>query len=167
MYVIRKLHHIILVYSKMLQKYCDRIFKALRTKYQSGWERNTMKFKTLIVLIFIFVLPVWAQAPDSSASKQQKKEEKKVQKKEKRELNDQKSAKEKTQKKELERFVDLNANGIDDRLEGGEGKGKGKGKSAGKDRFIDLDGDGICDGQESALGLRKVNRKRKGQSRNK
>ena len=88
-------------------------------------------------------------------------------KKEKRELNDQKSAKEKTQKKELERFVDLNANGIDDRLEGGEGKGKGKGKSAGKDRFIDLDGDGICDGQESALGLRKVNRKRKGQSRNK
>ena len=161
MYVIGKLHHIILAYFVSLTKYYEKFLKSFVIKYRFIWKSNTMKFKTLIVLIFIFVLPVWGQAPDSSASKQQKKEEKKVRKEEKKELDDQKSDKEKAKKQRLEGFIDLNANGIDDRIETGKGKGKGK------DRFIDLDGDGICDGQESALGLRKVNRKRKGQSRNK
>ena len=61
----------------------------------------------------------------------------------------------------LEGFVDLNANGIDDRIENA-GKGKGKGKKQPKDRFVDMDGDGICDGKESAIGLKKLYRKRKG-----
>ncbi len=60
----------------------------------------------------------------------------------------------------LEGFVDVNGDGIDDRLEQARQKrGKHKGP---RDRFIDADGDGICDGNESALGLRKLYRKRKG-----
>ncbi len=67
-------------------------------------------------------------------------------------------------KAELKGFVDLNANGIDDRLEG-QNKGKGKKmahkRGTRKDRFIDRDGDGICDGQESALGLQKLYQRRR------
>ncbi len=62
-----------------------------------------------------------------------------------------------------EEFVDLNGNGIDDRLEQGRTpEGKGKGRQMRKDRFIDLDGDGICDGRESGIGLRKIYRNRRG-----
>ena len=62
-------------------------------------------------------------------------------------------------KREMKGFVDLNANGIDDRVEEqakGKGKRKQHGKRLRKDRFIDRDGDGIYDGQESALGLQKL-----------
>jgi hypothetical protein len=167
MYILTRLYHTILDDYMLLQKFKDRFFRSLGKRCQFSWESKHMKLNTLMILIFLFVLPVWGQAPDSSAGKQQKKEEKKVQKKEMKESDEQKSEKEEKQKQELEGFVDLNANGIDDRLETGKSQGKGKGKGAGKDRFIDLDGDGICDGQESAIGLRKVHRQRKGQSRNK
>lgn len=63
----------------------------------------------------------------------------------------------------LEGFVDIDGNGIDDRLEQrSRGKGKQKGKGLRRDRFVDTDGDGIYDGRESAIGLRKLYRKRKG-----
>ena len=61
----------------------------------------------------------------------------------------------------MEGFVDVNANGIDDRI---ETSGKGKGKGQPRDRFVDKDGDGICDGRESAIGLRKLFKKRKGKN---
>lgn len=60
-------------------------------------------------------------------------------------------------------FVDLNGDGIDDRI--GEESGmhrygkEGKGR---KDRFIDADGDGICDGKESGIGLKKIHSNRRG-----
>ncbi len=67
-----------------------------------------------------------------------------------------------TQQKKLKGFVDLNANGIDDRLEGvAKGSKMQQGKGKRKDRFIDRDGDGICDGQESALGLQKLYQRRR------
>lgn len=53
----------------------------------------------------------------------------------------------------VEKLIDENANGIDDRLEGKGGK-KGKRRARGRDRFIDADGDGICDGRETGLGFR-------------
>jgi hypothetical protein len=52
----------------------------------------------------------------------------------------------------IEKPVDENANGIDDRLEG-RGKKKGKIGARGRDMFIDTDGDGICDGRETGVGF--------------
>ncbi len=130
-----------------------------------------MKYYLSLIFTFFFLVGfLTAQSADTSESKSasgQKKSEQAVQKvKEKQ--DDTKESERKSQQKEkesvkLEGFIDLNGNGIDDRLEGKQ-KGKGKGKMQNKDRFIDLDGDGICDGKESALGLRKVYRKRKGKS---
>jgi len=132
-----------------------------------------MKYYLTLIFTFFFLAGfLVAQSADSSKNKSdsgQKESEQSVQKvKEKQ--DDTKESERKSQQKEnvkLEGFIDLNGNGIDDRLEGkqrSKGKGKGKGEIDNKDRFIDLDGDGICDGKESALGLRKVYRKRKGRS---
>jgi len=107
---------------------------------------------TLIFLIF-FSLGTFLNAADTTTTANEKK------------VSPAKKAKQKVEKKQKKQldFIDLNANGIDDRLErGGMKKGRGKGKKMRKDRFIDLDGDGICDGKESAIGLRKLYRKRKG-----
>lgn len=45
-------------------------------------------------------------------------------------------------------FVDKNANGINDRLEG-------PGKRKGKDRFVDKDGDGIADDRARGMGFKR------------
>jgi hypothetical protein len=47
-------------------------------------------------------------------------------------------------------FVDVNGDGIDDRVARG-----GKGPARGKDRFVDQDGDGICDSRTEGLGFRR------------
>ena len=64
-------------------------------------------------------------------------------------------------KLKLKGFVDKNADGIDDRLQGKNSKSKGK-HIRRRDLFIDKNGDGICDGRESAIGLRKIRRHRMG-----
>lgn len=54
-------------------------------------------------------------------------------------------------------FIDLNGNGIDDRL---ERRIQSRGKKPSRDLFRDEDGDGICDGKESSVGLQKLRKKR-------
>ncbi len=110
-------------------------------------------FNTILILLLFFSPVTFLNASDTTATAKEKKAPSAQKVK-------QKVAKE---KKGQPAFIDLNANGIDDRLERrGLKKGRGKGKKIRKDRFIDLDGDGICDGKESAIGLRKLYRKRKG-----
>jgi hypothetical protein len=124
-----------------------------------------MKYATMIIICLIFSTSLlFAQETDSTDMK--KKEEKQVteqqQDGQKNQTEKKEQEKQKTQgskEKELKGFVDVNANGIDDRL---ENSGKGKGKGQPRDRFVDNDGDGICDGKESAIGLRKLFRNRKG-----
>jgi len=128
--------------------------------------------KYLIILLILSVLFLLGTNTAFTQEKDSAKVEKQEVKKESKEQNEQqkdqqvKSA-EDTKKspglsqKELQGFIDQNANGIDDRLEA-EQTGKGKGKGQPRDRFVDADGDGICDGKESAIGLRKLFRKRQG-----
>lgn len=129
-----------------------------------------MKYLTIVSLCLIFSTSL-ILAQDKDSTDVTKKEEK-TQKTEQQTDQQQKKDKKETGKtagesqkipgsaeKKLEGFVDVNANGIDDRL---ETSAKGKGKGQPRDRFVDADGDGICDGKESAIGLRKLFRKRKG-----
>jgi Ni/Co efflux regulator RcnB len=143
----------------------------------------------IILSIFIAFSVVLGQSADStnsekkkeqvkSKSEQQQQEQKKSteQDQERKKVKEQEEARQGQEAardvqpqgadRKLEGFVDTNGNGIDDRLEPGS-KGYRKGKNAPRDRFVDTDGDGICDGKESAIGLRKLYRKRKGNSGNK
>jgi hypothetical protein len=54
------------------------------------------------------------------------------------------------QKRVGQKFVDMDGDGIDDRLER-----EGKKVRRGKDRFVDADGDGICDDRATGLGFRR------------
>jgi len=129
-----------------------------------------MKYFAVITLCLIFSTSlILAQDKDSSdVKKKEEKTQKTEQQKDQQQIQDKKETGKRagenqktpsSAEKELEGFVDVNADGIDDRL---ETSGKGKGKGQPRDRFIDADGDGICDGKESAIGLRKLFRKRKG-----
>ena len=118
-----------------------------------------LKLIFLFAVIFFLSANGWTQSIDSTTVDTLKKSIKFTKGK-----NDTTIEKKKTEnkmtsqkKKELKGFIDKNANGIDDRL---EGKG-GKNKKKGKDLFIDNNGDGISDGQESAFGLKKTSRKRR------
>ena len=113
----------------------------------------------LCVLMFAPVL--WAQNKDSSQVKEQEQKKQSTEQVGHQQQEKEQSEGEQVSRKDLQGFVDQNANGIDDRLEGGQ-NGKGKGKGQPRDRFVDTDGDGICDGKESAIGLRKLFRKRQG-----
>ena len=116
----------------------------------------------LLLIIFLGGSLVLAQSSDSTSEKKpEKAETKNGQETSKKQNGNQEDKDPKMTPEKLEGFVDLNANGIDDRIENA-GKGKGKGKKQPKDRFVDMDGDGICDGKESAIGLKKLYRKRKG-----
>jgi len=129
-----------------------------------------MKYFIIISFFLIFSTSViLAQSEDSTkvAKKKEAKQQTEQQqdKQQKQDENVSEKAQGRDQKSpaspdgDLKGFVDVNANGIDDRL---ETSGKGKGKGQPRDRFVDADGDGICDGKESAIGLRKLFRKRKG-----
>jgi hypothetical protein len=117
--------------------------------------------------IFLFIIAftfgnALTQSADSTQEKKQSETAAKPQQVSKQETkNPQDDERSGEMPQKLEGFVDMNANGIDDRIETA-GKGKGKGKKQPKDRFVDMDGDGICDGKESAIGLKKLYRKRKG-----
>jgi hypothetical protein len=54
-------------------------------------------------------------------------------------------------------FLDVNGNGIDDRMEQMQKRMMQRHK---KDFFRDEDGDGICDGKESSIGLQKLRKRR-------
>lgn len=128
--------------------------------------------KYLIISIILSVLFLLG----TNVAVTQEKDSAKVDKQEVKKENKEKSEQQKVQQvksaeadkespeqpqKELQGFIDQNANGIDDRLEANQAS-KGKGKGQPRDRFVDADGDGICDGKESAIGLRKLFRKRQG-----
>jgi uncharacterized protein HemX len=126
-------------------------------------------FKFLLIFSILILLGTNTAFTQEKDSSQVKKEEGKQESKEPAEKQKEqkvKSAEDNKKspglsQKELQGFIDQNANGIDDRLEA-EQTGKGKGKGQPRDRFVDVDGDGICDGKESAIGLRKLFRKRQG-----
>jgi len=129
-----------------------------------------MKYVAIVSLCLIFSTSlVFAQDKDSTdAKKKEEKTQKTEQQQDQQQIQDIKETEKRagenqkiqgSAEKELEGFVDVNADGIDDRL---ETSGKGKGKGQPRDRFVDADGDGICDGKESAIGLRKLFRKKKG-----
>jgi len=62
--------------------------------------------------------------------------------------------------KVLGKFLDTDGNGIDDRMEAGDGNRRGRQR----DLFIDSDGDGICDGRaESLRRQQRYRQNRKGQ----
>jgi hypothetical protein len=116
----------------------------------------------LLLILFIGVRVASAQGSDSTSEKKPNKTETKIVKEvTKEQKGNQENKDPKMTPEKLEGFVDLNANGIDDRIENA-GKSKGNGKKQPKDRFVAMDGDGICDGKESAIGLKKLYRKRKG-----
>jgi hypothetical protein len=127
--------------------------------------KGSFNMRLLNVLLVIFLMGVggiFAQSNDSTSEKKQNKEKVAAeQSTDKKKQEDQQKKEPQPQPEKLEGFVDLNANGIDDRIENA-GKDKAKGKKQPKDRFVDMDGDGICDGKESAIGLKKLYRKRKG-----
>ena len=122
-----------------------------------------MKLLNILLVIFFMGLGgIFAQSNDSTSEKKQNKEKVAAeQSADKKQQEDQEKKDSQQKPEKLEGFVDLNANGIDDRIENA-GKGKVTGKKQPKDRFVDMDGDGICDGKESAIGLKKLYRKRKG-----
>jgi hypothetical protein len=79
---------------------------------------------TLSILSLLMVLPSFSQSLDSGSTVRSE------------------------EKKNEQRFVDENGNGVDDATEL-----SGKGKKRRMDRFVDRDGDGICDGRENGLGF--------------
>ena len=121
-----------------------------------------MKSLNILLLgLFVTLNSVIAQSSDSTAEKNQEQQQVQTgQETKKQQQAGQQNQVRKETPAELKGFIDMNANGIDDRLENPPGKGKGK--NIQKDRFVDMDGDGICDGKESAIGLKKLYRKRKG-----
>lgn len=114
------------------------------------------KIIPLTILFFLFFINISAAQQKNEKNKNTKKTNQKV---ENKVPSKNKSKVVPTNPDSLKRFIDNNANGIDDRLEFAKGK---QGKNRKRDKFIDLNGDGICDGRESALGLKKTLRKRKG-----
>ena len=121
-----------------------------------------MKYLWLIYLaLLLFFSSSISQTGDTTKKAEQSQEQIKNSEQEKTQKQEQEEAKSSLEEKPLEGFIDVNGNGIDDRLEQ-KGEGKRKGQYKTKDRFIDTDGDGICDGKESAIGLKKLYRKRRG-----
>jgi len=113
--------------------------------------------------IFLISLLWWSfsMAQETDTTKNQAQQQEQMKNSDQKETQEQEQEVATQQKKQQEEFIDVNGNGIDDRLEQ-KGTGKRKGQQQAKDRFIDVDGDGICDGKESAIGLKNIYRKRRG-----
>ncbi len=122
-----------------------------------------MKF--IVTIALVFVIGVWEGAGLAADSTTVRNQPKKSPQQKQVQVNAKKSAGKIAPQNgagRLKGFMDRNANGIDDRLEGIGRWGKHKAKGRRMDRFIDRDGDGICDGRESAMGLRKLYRGKHG-----
>ena len=102
------------------------------------------------VLIFLFgSSSATAQDTLRTRTREQKQDQTKEQKQNqiKDQTKDQTKEQEQQRIRERSRFVDKNANGVDDALEA-------KGKKRGMTRFIDADGDGIADDRARGMGFK-------------